>query len=248
MRLLPQRCGTDEMPTSVADVLESDALLAWVRKHEMWGAIGGLMGSITTGVVACIVLGQAIAVGGTAVAVVGSILIGGALAAISVFMAFIFCLTIGQDEFGEIPRMPDLGSCVQWCVRRALEAADKREGWRPRTGALHPRGRDDVHDRFVVEVVPEPTGFEVGVQHWSYDAEEGWQPQEGLQLARSFDDDEEGLHALALYRGVLDEYAATVEGRTHEAHVAQEAEQQLIAERLAANTHLAKKLNKRAVI
>lgn len=54
-------------------------------------------------------------------------------------------------------------------LQKRVKREDKREGWRPREGVKHPKGRSDLHDRWRVEIIAvKDQIFRVETQHWYY--------------------------------------------------------------------------------
>lgn len=79
-------------------------------------------------------------------------------------------------------------------IKRIHAKQTKRLPWRPIQGIVHPNGRDDIYDRYLIEVAACKETLYVGVRHWRYNTTQSeWTANELIEIGSVCADDSEGV-------------------------------------------------------
>jgi len=128
-------------------------------------------------------------------------------------------------------------------MRRATREAgrlDSKVGWRPREGIPHPTGRDDTHDRYLVEVHATELGLALVLRRWRCDGRVTWHPAELVTVTWIDGADEVEL---AECRAKLEETIPLLEKQSQDKLTTGRAEQEFLHDQMRPRRELAEHVN-----
>jgi len=182
----------------------------------------------------------------------GVLLIGAGVAALASIPAYLQAMSKGQmlhagpvSYFFAALRMRRIHRREMRRATRAAKRLNARNGWRPREGIPHPKGREDIYDRYLVEAHATELGVAIGLRHWKCDEGRVWMPAEELTEACWFDgtDGEE----LANYQAELEGRIPALEKHAQEELTTGRAKQEFVLDQMRPRRELAEHINEQAV-
>jgi hypothetical protein len=118
----------------------------------------------------------------------------------------------------DVPQPPQ--NVVVRSRTRVARRLERKTGWKPRQGVRHPKGRNDTHNRFLIEAVSNADHISLALREWYYAGRRGW-CRTGIHGQADFSPD--AVEEIGNYRAHLNELREKLESERAQQRLAAHA-------------------------